>query len=95
MLVLSKSSGPNKKFFMKFKLCNRKTFQILKDNLNVLQLYFRIYRHLFVIRITNFFFILRDRDTEARCLELYTARVPLKPLNDKSAILQTHLIAPI
>lgn len=53
-------------------------------------------RHLFVIRGTNFFFqYARDRDTEARCLELYTARVPLKTFNDKSSILQTHIIAPI
>lgn len=59
-------------------------------------LYFIKYRHLFVIRITNFFFeYVRGRDTEARCLELYTVRVPLKTLNDKSSILQTHLIAPI
>lgn len=53
-----------------------------------------MYRHLLVIRGTNFFYEY-VRDTEARCLELYTARVPLKTLNDKSSILQTHLIAPI
>lgn len=59
-------------------------------------LYFTIYRHLFVIRGTNIFFeYVRDGDTEARCQELYTARVPLKTLNDKSSILQIHLIAPI